>query len=203
MSAFTLTVLLDPSRDGDTDSPWPISPAGRTTKPAKLTASAAWRKIIDPLTLQVTTTQPGAPPRWPKLARPVLSKAWYGKGYPGKSRLSALTARCRWATALYVYDKYIPGRNTLPYLCILPWDAASARFIYRVTNPSTNFQLFQTRGIDDAFYTTCPDDIEQLKMLGFANINLYGSSDYSQEWNSTHRLKLQEKWCAKSGFTPG
>ena len=39
--AFTLTVLLDPSYDGDTDITRPISPAGRTTKPARLTASAA------------------------------------------------------------------------------------------------------------------------------------------------------------------
>lgn len=53
-----------------------------------------------------------------------------------------------------------------------------------MTNPSTNFQLFQTGETDYDAFTSRPDDIEQLKMLGFANINLYGSSDYSR-WNST------------------
>ena len=69
-------------------------------------------------------------------------------------------------------------------IAILPWTPPTPRFIYRVTNPSTNFQLFQTGETDYDAFTSRPDDIEQLKMLGFANINLYGSSDYSR-WNST------------------
>lgn len=57
------------------------------------------------------------------------------------------------------------------------------RFIYRVTNPSTNFQLFQTGETDyDALQR--PDDIEQLRMLGFANINLYGSA-ITARWSLT------------------
>jgi ABC-type transport system substrate-binding protein len=62
-----------------------------------------------------------------------------------------------------------------------------------VTNPSTNFQLFQTGETDYDAFTSRPDDIEQLKMLGFANINLYGSSDYSQVEFNVHRPALQDK----------
>lgn len=81
-----------------------------------------------------------------------------------------------------MYDKYIPGQeirfhaNSHFYRGTPP----TPRFIYRVTNPSTNFQLFQTGETDYDAFTSRPDDIEQLKMLGFANINLYGSSDYSR-----------------------
>ncbi len=62
-----------------------------------------------------------------------------------------------------------------------------------MTNPSTNFQLFQTGETDYDAFTSRPDDIEQLKMLGFANINLYGSSDYSQVEFNLHRPALQDK----------
>ncbi|VTN32496.1 oligopeptide ABC transporter [Klebsiella pneumoniae] len=62
-----------------------------------------------------------------------------------------------------------------------------------MTNPSTNFQLFQTGETDYDAFTSRPDDIEQLKMLGFANINLYGSSDYSQVEFNVHRPALQDK----------
>jgi peptide/nickel transport system substrate-binding protein len=66
------------------------------------------------------------------------------------------------------------------------------RFIYRVTNPSTNFQLFQTGDTDYDAFTSRPDDIEQLKLLGFANINLYGSSDYSKIEFNFRRPALQD-----------
>jgi len=93
-----------------------------------------------------------------------------------------------------VYDKYIPGQeirfhaNTNYYRGVPP----TPRFIYRVTNPSTNFQLFQTGDTDYDAFTSRPDDIEQLKMLGFANINLYGSSDYSKIEFNVHRPALQD-----------
>lgn len=61
-----------------------------------------------------------------------------------------------------------------------------------MTNPSTNFQLFQTGETDYDAFTSRPDDIEQLKMLGFANINLYGSSDYSQVEFNVRRPALKD-----------
>lgn len=61
-----------------------------------------------------------------------------------------------------------------------------------MTNPSTNFQLFQTGETDYDAFTSRPDDIEQLKMLGFANINLYGSSDYSRVEFNVRRPALKD-----------
>ncbi|MDR8242539.1 ABC transporter substrate-binding protein, partial [Acinetobacter baumannii] len=57
--AFTLTVLLDPSYDGDTDITL-ANIAGGTDYKAGKADSVSGLKVIDPLTLQVTTTQPGA-----------------------------------------------------------------------------------------------------------------------------------------------
>ena len=124
-------------------SPWPISPAGGLQ--SRQADSVSGLKVIDPLTLQVTTTQPGAT-TLAKTGGPVLSKAWYGKGVSaGESRLSALTARQAAGQRPYAYDKYIPGQEIRFHAnSHFTEDAATPRFIYRVTNPSTNFQLFQT-----------------------------------------------------------
>ncbi|MFS4688946.1 ABC transporter substrate-binding protein [Klebsiella quasipneumoniae subsp. similipneumoniae] len=192
--AFTLTVLLDPKYDGDTDITLANIAGGAEYKAGKAD-SVSGLKVIDPLTLQVTTTQPGAT-TLAKIGGPVLSKAWYGKGYQ-RGHLDYLRSLHGkpLGNGPYVYDTYIPGQeirfhaNSHFYRGTPP----TPRFIYRVTNPSTNFQLFQTGETDYDAFTSRPDDIEQLKMLGFANINLYGSSDYSQVEFNVHRPALQDK----------
>lgn len=191
--AFTLTVLHDPKYDGDIDISLAHIAGGTEYKTGKAD-SVSGLKVIDPTTIQVTVTQPGAT-ALSKIGGPVLSKAYYGKGY---SRGNLDYLRTLHGKPLgngpYVYDKYIPGQeirfhaNTNFYRGTPP----TPRFIYRVTNPSTNFQLFQTGETDYDTFTSRPDDIEQLKMIGFANINLYGSSDYSEVEFNMHRPALQD-----------
>jgi len=191
--AFTLTVLHDPKYDGDTDITLANIAGGADYKAGKAD-SVSGLKVVDPLTLQVTTTQPGAT-TLAKIGGPVLSKAWYGKNYQrgNLDYLRTLNGKPL-GNGPYVYDKYIPGQeirfhaNTRFYRGTPP----VPRFIYRVTNPSTNFQLFQTGETDYDAFTSRPDDIEQLRMLGFANINLYGSSDYSKVEFNLHRPALQD-----------
>nr|WP_154324417.1 ABC transporter substrate-binding protein [Pantoea sp. 201603H] len=191
--AFTLTVLYDPQYDGDTDISLANIAGGSDYKAGKAD-SVSGLKVIDPLTLQVTTTQPGAT-TLQKIGGPVLSKAYYGKGYQrGKLDYLRTLHGKPLGNGPYVYDKYIPGQeirfhaNTHFYR----GTPATPRFIYRVTNPSTNFQLFQTGDTDYDAFTSRPDDIEQLKLLGFANINLYGSSDYSRVEFNLKRPVLQD-----------
>lgn len=191
--AFTLTVLYDPKYDGDTDITLAHITGGDDYKQGKAD-SISGLKVIDPLTLQVTTTQPGAT-TLQKIGGPVLSKAYYGKGYTRGNLDYLRTLHGKpLGNGPYVYDKYIPGQeirfhaNANYYRGVPP----TPRFIYRVTNPSTNFQLFQTGETDYDAFTSRPDDIEQLKMLGFANINLYGSSDYSKIEFNVRRPALQD-----------
>lgn len=191
--AFTLTVLYDPKYDGDTDISLAHIVGGDDYKAGKAD-SVSGLKVIDPQTLQVTTSEVGAT-TLQKIGGPVLSKAYYGQGY---SRGNLDTLRTLHGKPLgngpYIYDKYIPGQeirfhaNPNYYKGVPP----TPRFIYRVTNPSTNFQLFQTGETDYDAFTSRPDDIEQLKLLGFANINLYGSSDYSEIEFNFRRPALQD-----------
>jgi ABC-type transport system substrate-binding protein len=108
--AFTLTVLLDPKYDGDTDITLANIAGGADYKAGKAD-SVSGLKVIDPLTLQVTTTQPGAT-TLAKIGGPVLSKAYYGKGYP--ARQSTICAPCtanRWATVLTFTTNTFPARR--------------------------------------------------------------------------------------------
>lgn len=191
--AFTLTLLHDPKYDGDTDITLANIEGGADYKAGKA-QRVSGLKVLDPLTLQVTTTQPGAT-TLAKIGGPVLSKAYYGKGYqPGQLDYLRTLHGKPLGNGPYVYEKYIPGQeirfhaNTHFYRGTPP----TPRFIYRVTNPSTNFQLFQTGETDYDAFTSRPDDIEQLKLLGFANINLYGSSDYSKVEFNLKRPALQD-----------
>ena len=191
--AFTLSVLYDPKYDGDTDITLAHIAGGEEYK-AGTADSVSGLKVIDPLTLQVTTTEPGAT-TLQKIGGPVLSKAYYGKGYQRGNLDYLRTLHGKpLGNGPYIYDKYIPGQeirfhaNSHYYRGTPP----TPRFIYRITNPSTNFQLFQTGDTDYDGFTSRPDDIEQLKLLGFANINLYGSSDYSKVEFNLHRPALQD-----------
>ncbi len=191
--AFTLSVLYDPKYDGDIDITQANIVGGAEYKAGKAD-SVSGLKVIDPLTIQVTTTQPGAT-TLSKIGGPVLSKAYYGKEYQRGNLDYLRTLHGKpLGNGPYVYEKYIPGQeirfhaNTHFYRGTPP----TPRFIYRITNPSTNFQLFQTGETDYDAFTSRPDDIEQLQLLGFANINLYGSSDYSEVEFNVRRPALQD-----------
>ncbi|MGN8178594.1 ABC transporter substrate-binding protein [Serratia marcescens] len=192
--AFTLTLLHDPAYDGDTD----ITPAhiqGGAEYKNGTAAGISGLKVIDDRTIQIVTTQPGAT-TLQLIGGPVLSRAYYGKDYQ-RGKLDSVRAfnGKPLGNGPYIYDKYVPGQeirfHANPNFYLGP--PPMARFIYRVTNPATNFQLFQTGETDYDAFTAKPDDIEQLKLLGFANINLYSSSDYSRVDFNLRRPALQDK----------
>lgn len=178
--AFTLTLLYDPAYDGEFDISLAHIAGGDEYKAGKAD-SISGIEVLDHRTVRITTTEPGAT-TLQTIGGPILSKAYYGKGYQrGKLDYIRTLHGKPLGNGPYIYDKYIPGQeirfHANPHY--FAGQPAMARFIYRVTNPATNFQLFQTGETDYDGFTSKPDDIEQLKLLEFANINLYGSSDYS------------------------
>ncbi len=191
--AFTLTLLYDPAYDGEFDITLAHIAGGEEYKAGKA-QTVSGLKVIDPRTISITTTEPGAT-TLATIGGPVLSKAYYGKGYqPGKLDYLRTLHGKPLGNGPYIYEKYIPGQEIRfhanpNYFAGKP---PIERFIYRVTNPATNFQLFQTGETDYDSFTSKPDDIEQLQLLGFANINLYGSSDYSLIGFNHKRPALQD-----------
>lgn len=178
--AFTLTVLHDPTYDGGTDVSLAKIKGGDAYKAGKAD-SVSGIKVLNPQTIQITVNEPGAT-TLQLLGGPVLSRAWYGRGYQ-QGKLDALRQLSSkpLGAGPYIYTKFVPGQEVRftanpHYYAGKP---AVPNFIYRITNDATKLQLFQTGETDLEGFSINADNIEQLKSLGFANLNIYNSSDYS------------------------
>ena len=70
-------------------------------------------------------------------------------------------------------------------------------FIYKITSGDTGFQLFQTGELDYSGFRANPENIDQLKGLEFANINLESSSDIAYIYVNNKKSYLKDKRYAK------
>jgi peptide/nickel transport system substrate-binding protein len=178
--AFTLTLLHDKAYDGETDISLVHVKGGKEYKEGKAT-SISGIEVIDPLTIKITTEKVNAT-ALQILGGPVLSKAYYGKNYtPGNLDYIRTLHGKPLGAGPYKLEKYVPGQEVRfkaneHYFAGKP---AVENFIYKVTNSDTNFQLFQTGETDYDGFTANPDTFEQLKGLGFANINVQTSTAYT------------------------
>lgn len=177
--SFTLTILHDKSYDGEEDIFLANIKGGKDYKDGKA-SSVAGIKVVDPQTIEITTEQVSAI-ALRLLGGPVLSKAYYGKDY-AQGKLDYI--RTLYAKPIgagpYKFDKFVPGQEVRftaneNYYAGKP---AIPNLIFKITTPDTNFQLLQTGETDYDGFTANIDNFDQLKSLGFANINLYTSSDY-------------------------
>lgn len=191
--AFTLTMLHDKTYDGETDVSQVQIKGGQDYKEGKAT-SISGIEVIDPLNIKITTEKVNAL-SLQILGGPVLSKAYYGKNYsPGNLDHLRTLHGAPVGAGPYKLEKYIPGQEVRTkanehYFAGKP---AIENFIYKVTSSDTNLQLFQTGETDYDGFTANPDNFEQLKSLGFANINVMTSSAYSY-LDVNHKRHLKDK----------
>nr|WP_245251913.1 ABC transporter substrate-binding protein [Paenibacillus sediminis] len=192
--AFTLTILHDKSYDGEFD----ITPAhikgGQEYKEGKA-SSIEGIKVIDPLTIQITTTEVNARTLG-LISGPVLSKAYYGKNYKQGDLSYIRTLHSKpMGAGPYKLDKFIPGQEVRyvanPYY--YKGKPAIEHFIYKVSTPDTNLQMFQAGETDYDGFTANAENFEQLQSLGFANVNVYTASNYAYLDINHKKPYLQDK----------
>lgn len=191
--AFTLTVLHDPAYDGGTDISLAKIKGGDAYKSGKA-KSISGIKVLNPQTIQITVNEPGAT-TLQLVGGPVLSRAWYGQGYQ-QGKLDALRQLSSkpLGAGPYIYDKFIPGQE-IRFHANPNYYAGQPKvpnFIYRITSDATKLPLFQTGETDLEGFSINADNIEQLKALGFANLNIYDASDYSLIEFNHHRPALKD-----------
>lgn len=177
--AFTLTILHDKSYDGETDISVAHIKGGDAYKAGKA-SSIEGIKVIDPQTIQITTEKVNATSLL-LLGGPVLSKAYYGKGYKqGHLEYIRDTFAKPMGAGPYKFDEFLPGQE-IRFTANENYYAGEPQikhFIYKITTSDTNFQLFQTGETDYDGFTANADNLDQLKSLGFADINLYTANTY-------------------------
>lgn len=192
--AFTLTLLDDPAYSGYVD----ISQSYIKGADAYKNGSAAsidGIKVVDPLTIQITTEKIN-PLNLTVLGGQVLSKAYYGKGYQ-RGKLDYLKAL--YGTPVgsgpYKLDKYVPGQE-VRYVANENYYGGKpniAHLIFKVSSTSTALQTFQTGETDLDSFATDKDTIEQLQNLGFANIRIRTVPDYGLIYMNSKKSYLKDK----------
>ncbi|EOP62097.1 oligopeptide-binding protein oppA [Bacillus cereus VDM053] len=177
--AFTLTLLHDPTYSGATDISQTAIKGGQAYKEGKAT-SIEGIQVIDPKTITITTEKVNAQ-TLSLIGGEVISKAYYGKEYKqgNLEYLKELYGKPMGAGA-YKLDKYIPGQEVrfVANENYFEGKPKIEHFIYKITKGDTNWQQFQAGEVDYDGFTTNTETIEQLKDLGFANINVYTGSSY-------------------------
>lgn len=177
--AFTLTLLHDPTYSGATDISQTAIKGGQAYKEGKAT-SIEGIQVIDPKTITITTEKVNAQ-TLSLIGGEVISKAYYGKEYKqgNLEYLKELYGKPIGAGA-YKLDKYIPGQEVrfVANENYFEGKPKIEHFIYKITKGDTKLQQFQAGEVDYDGFTTNAETIEQLKELGFANVNVYTGSSY-------------------------
>ncbi|GIN99349.1 ABC transporter substrate-binding protein [Brevibacillus halotolerans] len=177
--AFTLTVLHDKTYDGETEIAEAHIKGGKAYKEGKA-KTIEGITVIDPQTIKITTEKVNARSLL-LLGGHVLSKAYYGKGYePGKLDYLRTLHTKPVGAGPYKFEKFIPGQEVRFVANEYYYEGKPAipHFIYKTTDGDTT-QFFQTGETDYSSFPANADNLELLKGLGFANINIYTSTAYS------------------------
>ncbi|WP_440604651.1 ABC transporter substrate-binding protein [Bacillus sp. GB_SG_008] len=193
--AFTLTLLHDKAYEGDEDILQFAIKGGQAYKDGTAT-SIEGIKVVDPQTIKITTEKVNSQALL-HLGGPVLSKAYYGKDYKQNTNLNYLKDLYGkpLAAGPYKFEQYVPGQE-VRFVANENYYAGKPKvknFIYKITTADTNFQLFQTGETDYDGFAANRDNVEQLKSLGFANINLETSSSFSYIDMNNKKPYLQDK----------
>lgn len=192
--AFTLTLLHDPAYAGYQDISLAAIKGGKEYKEGKA-KTIEGIKVIDKETIQITTEKVNAKSLL-ILGGQVLSKAYYGKDYKfGKlDYLKELYPKPLGAGP-YKFDKYVPGQE-VRYVANKNYYAGKPKtknLIFKVIDTSTSLQLFETGELDYAGFSADDDTVEQLKSLGFANVQVGPVNDFGFIYVNNTRPQFKDK----------
>lgn len=193
-AAFTLTLLHDPAYAGYEDITTAYIKGGKAYKEGKA-KTIEGICVLDDRTIQITTEKVSAKSLL-LLGGQVLSEAYYGKKYQfGKlDYLKELYAKPLGAGP-YQFTEYLPGQE-IRYQANEHYYAGkpkTEKLIYKIIDPSTSLQLFETGDLDYASFSPDDDTVQHLKSLGFANISVSVVNDYGLVYVNHKRPPFQDK----------
>nr|WP_042374019.1 ABC transporter substrate-binding protein [Neobacillus jeddahensis] len=192
--AFTLTLLHDPAYAGYQDISLAAIKGGKDYKEGKA-KTIEGIKVIDKETIEITTEKVNAKSLL-LLGGQVLSKAYYGKEYQyGKlDYLKELYPKPVGAGP-YKFVKYVPDQE-IRYVANENYYAGKPKtknLIFKVIDTTTSLQLFETGELDYAGFSADDDTVEQLKSLGFANIQVGPVNDFGFIYVNNTRPQFKGK----------
>jgi peptide/nickel transport system substrate-binding protein len=190
---FTLTLLADPAYAGYSDISTFFIKGTEDYKKGNAT-SISGIKVIDDLTVEITTEKVNAQ-NLLNLGGQVISKAYYGKDYiKGKLDYLKDLYPTPMGAGAYKFVKYIPGQE-IHYAANENYYGGKPsieNLIYKVSSADTALQLFQTGETDTVSVPLTDDNLEALKNLGFANIQISTANNFGLIYFNNGKPTLKE-----------
>ena len=191
--AFTLALLADPAYAGYADiSTYFIKGVDDYKKGNADSVSGV--KVIDPLTIEITTEQVNAQ-NLLNLGGRVISKEYYGKDYK-KGQLDYLKDLypAPIGAGPYKFSKYVPGQE-IDYVANENYYGGKPsveNLVFKVSSPDTALQLFQTGETDTVGVPLTDDNLQALKGLGFADIQISTANNFGLIYFNNSKPTLKE-----------
>ncbi|WP_348623996.1 ABC transporter substrate-binding protein [Paenibacillus peoriae] len=178
--AFVLKVLHDPNYDGETDALSFKIKGGKEYHDGKAN-DISGIKVIDDNTVEVTVTEATAYTKDFLGEQYFMPEAYYGKGFK-KGNLDSIKALNNKpiGSGQYVLKSFSPGQQVV-------FDANPNYFkgapkvksvIFKTTTEETNLSMLQTGETDMDNITVTEDNVEELKALGFLDVNIMPTNGY-------------------------
>ncbi|MGO4950718.1 MULTISPECIES: ABC transporter substrate-binding protein [Paenibacillus] len=178
--AFVLKVLHDPNYDGETDVLSFKIKGGKEYHDGKAN-DISGIKVIDDNTVEVTVTEATAYTKDFLGEQYFMPEAYYGKGFK-KGNLDSIKALNNKpiGSGQYVLKSFSPGQQVV-------FDANPNYFkgapkvksvIFKTTTEETNLSMLQTGETDMDNITVTEDNVEELKALGFLDVNIMPTNGY-------------------------
>lgn len=192
---FGFYVLLDASYDGDLDYSKYFIKGGDAYK-AGTTDKIEGIKVIDPLTIEIQTTQTVATALEAFGGMRIAPKAYYGKDYKqGKLDYMKDLHGKPLGAGPYSFVSFAPGQEVV-FKANPNYHLGTPKIpnlVYKVTTDETNMQMIQAGETDMDEITVSPDSVNALVDLGFLNTTLFPTSGYGYIAFNHKRDKFKDK----------
>ncbi|MET3207584.1 UNVERIFIED_CONTAM: peptide/nickel transport system substrate-binding protein [Paenibacillus sp. PvR008] len=178
--AFVLKVLHDPNYDGETDVLSFKIKGGKEYHDGKAD-DISGVKVIDDNTVEVTVTEATAYTKNFLGEQYFMPEAYYGKGFK-KGNLDSIKALNNKpiGSGQYVLKSFSPGQQVALEANPNYFKGAPKvkSVIFKTTTGETNLSMLQTGETDIDNVTVTEDNVEELKSLGFLDVNIMPTNGY-------------------------
>jgi peptide/nickel transport system substrate-binding protein len=177
---FTLKLMLDKSYDGESD-PLSYNIVGAKEYNEGTSSDISGVKIIDNNTVEVTVTEISALTRVELGTISIMPEAYYGKGYKqGDLQLVKALNDKPLGSGQYKLTSYKPGQEVVLEANDQYFRGAPKikNVIFKTTTDSTNLAMLNSGETDMDNISVSVDNVEELKALGFINVNILPNNGY-------------------------
>nr|WP_198957416.1 ABC transporter substrate-binding protein [Paenibacillus selenitireducens] len=177
---FALKVLHDPQYDGESDILADKIKGGQEYHDGKA-KDISGVKIIDDNTVEVTVTEVNAQTKVDLGTIELLPESYYGKNFKfgNLDSVKALSDKPI-GSGKYIVKKFTPGQEVVMEANPNYFNGAPKikNLIYKTTADETRLAMLQTGEVDVDMVSVNEDSVEELKGMGFLDVNIFPTNGY-------------------------